>query len=94
MTPFVAAGIGAYWVYWNSNNKKHNAEYVGNPKVGDVYTISESRNDGTAYYFLRVAEIKGAGAPSEAAGETGPPADVPPSTPGATLVTCFSWPGR
>jgi hypothetical protein len=55
----LAACIGAYWIYWNSNNQKNRAEYVANPKVGDVYTISESRNDGTAYYFLRVAEIKG-----------------------------------
>jgi hypothetical protein len=38
---------------------KHRAEYVANPKVGDIYTISEPRNDGTAYYFLRIAEIKG-----------------------------------
>lgn len=55
----LAAGIGVYWIYWNNNNQKNRAEYVANPKVGDVYTISESRNDGTAYYFLRLAEIKG-----------------------------------
>ena len=55
----LAAGIGAYWIYWNSNNQKHNAEYVANPKVGDVYTISEHGNNGTTYYFLRLAEIKG-----------------------------------
>ena len=55
----LAAGIGAYWIYWNSSNQKNRAEYVANPKVGDVYTISEPRNDGTAYYFLRVADIKG-----------------------------------
>jgi len=55
----LAAGIGAYWIYWNNNNQKNNAEYVANPKVGDVYTISEHRTDGTTYYFLRLAEIKG-----------------------------------
>lgn len=55
----LAAVIGGYWIYWNSNNQKNRAEYVANPKVGDVYTISEPRNGGTAYYFLRVAEIKG-----------------------------------
>jgi hypothetical protein len=55
----LAAGIGAYWMYWNSNNQKNRAEYVANPKVGDVYTISEHRDDGTAYYFLRVTGIKG-----------------------------------
>ena len=55
----LAAGIGVYWIYWNNNNQKNRAEYVANPKVGDVFTISESRNDGTAYYFLRLAEIKG-----------------------------------
>jgi hypothetical protein len=55
----LAAGITAYWIYWNSNNQKNRAEYVANPKVGDVYTISEPRNDGTAYYFLRVAGTRG-----------------------------------
>jgi hypothetical protein len=55
----LAAGVGAYWMYWNSYNQKARVEYVANPKVGDVYTISESRNDGKAWYFLRVAEIRG-----------------------------------
>ncbi|HEY4110583.1 hypothetical protein [Puia sp.] len=57
--PILAVVIGAFWIFWNSNNQKNNAEYVANPKVGDVYTISEHRNDGTTYYFLRLAEIKG-----------------------------------
>ena len=55
----LAAVIGAYWIYWNSNNQKNNVEYVANPKVGDVYTVSEHRTDGTTYYFLRLVEIKG-----------------------------------
>ncbi len=55
----LAACVGSYWFYWNNNNQKNRDEFVANPKVGDVYSISESRNDRTAYYFLRVAEIKG-----------------------------------
>ncbi len=55
----LAAGIGAYWVYWNNNNQKKRAEYVSNPKVGDVYTISEEANTGKTYYFLRLAAITG-----------------------------------
>jgi len=55
----LTALIGAYWIYWNSDNQKNNARYVANPMVGDVYTVSEHRTDGTTYYFLRLAEIKG-----------------------------------
>jgi hypothetical protein len=55
----LTVAIGVYWIYWNSNNQKNNTEYVANPKVGDVYTISEHRRGERAYYFLRVAEIKG-----------------------------------
>ncbi len=55
----LAACIGVCWMYWSNENKKNSAEYVADPKVGDVYTISETRNDGKAWYFLRVAEIKG-----------------------------------
>jgi len=55
----LTALIGAYWIYWNSDNQKNNARYVANPMVGDVYTVSEHRTDETTYYFLRLAEIKG-----------------------------------
>ena len=55
----LAAGISAYWIYWNSSNQQHNAEYVANPKVGDVYTISEHGTLGTTYYFLRLAAVEG-----------------------------------
>jgi len=55
----LAALIGAYWIYWNSDNQKNNAQYVANPMVGDVYTVREHRTGGTTWYFLRLAEIKG-----------------------------------
>jgi len=55
----LAACITAYWFYWDSNNKRHNAEYVANPAVGDVYTVSERGTIGMTYYFLRLAEVKG-----------------------------------
>ena len=34
-------------------------ELVGNPAVGDVYTIKERKNDETDYYFLKIAGIAG-----------------------------------
>jgi hypothetical protein len=55
----LTAAIGAFWLYWNNNNQKNKAEYVANPKVGDVYTISEVGDAGKVYYFLRLAEING-----------------------------------
>jgi hypothetical protein len=55
----LAALVGAYWIYWNNDNQKNNTQYVANPLVGDVYTMKEHRTDGTIYYFLRVAGIKG-----------------------------------
>ncbi|HVU96912.1 MAG TPA: hypothetical protein VHE34_16900 [Puia sp.] len=55
----LAACIAAYWFYWDSNNKRHNAEYVAIPAVGDVYTVREPGALRTTYYFLRLAEVKG-----------------------------------
>src|ERR1700733_8028801 len=55
----LSVAIGAYWFYWNNNNQKNRAEFIGNPKVGDVYTISEDRNNETIYSFLRIAGIRG-----------------------------------
>jgi len=52
-------GIAAFWFYWNSNNQKNRSELVANPAVGDVYTISEERNIGTSYYFLKIFEVSG-----------------------------------
>ena len=51
----LAAGITAYWFYWNHNNQKHNAEYVADP--GSAMCILSGRNIGKAYYFLRIAAI-------------------------------------
>ena len=55
----LAMCIAAYWFYWNSNNQRNNAEYVANPKSGDVYTVSEHGTGGTTYFFLRLTEING-----------------------------------
>ena len=53
------AGIAIFWFYWNKNTQKHRMELVGNPAVGDVYTIKEKKNDETNYYFLKIAGIAG-----------------------------------
>jgi hypothetical protein len=55
----LTAAIAAYWFYWNANNQKHNAEFVASPRIGDVYTVKEDRNNGKAYSFLRIAAISG-----------------------------------
>ncbi|HEX9513183.1 MAG TPA: zinc-ribbon domain-containing protein [Puia sp.] len=52
-------GLATFWFYWNKNTQKHKIEYVGNPAVGDIYTISEEKNTGTTYYYLRIASIRG-----------------------------------
>lgn len=55
----LSVGLAIFWFYWNRNNQKHKIEYIGNPMVGDVYTITEEKNTGTTYSFLRLAEIRG-----------------------------------
>jgi len=47
-------GIAAFWFYWSKNMQKHKIEYVQNPEIGDVYTITEDKNSGTTYSFLRI----------------------------------------
>ena len=46
-------GLAAFWFYWNKNKQKHTTECVENPAVADVYTISEEKNIGTSYYFVK-----------------------------------------
>jgi hypothetical protein len=53
---FLALGI--FWFYWNKNTRQHNMEYVGDPKIGDVYTIARDSHDGTKYSFMRVADVR------------------------------------
>src|SRR5580692_11401756 len=53
------ACLTAFWFYWHSNTQRHTKEFVESPAVGDVYTISEEKNDGPNYSFLRVAAIRG-----------------------------------
>jgi hypothetical protein len=55
----LTVAIAGYWFYWNYNNRKNNAEFVENPKVDDVYIISEDGDIGKNYYFLRIAGIRG-----------------------------------
>src|ERR1700694_5959139 len=52
-------GLACFWFYWNSNTHKQKVEFVGSPAVGDVYTISDEKNNVTNYYFLRLAGIRG-----------------------------------
>lgn len=56
---FLFVLLAAGWFYWDWNKQKHNKEYVEKPAIGDVYTISEEKNTGTSYSFLRVAGIQG-----------------------------------
>lgn len=53
------AGIAIFWFYWNENNQKRKMELVGNPAVGDVYTMKQKKNDETNYYFLKITGISG-----------------------------------
>jgi hypothetical protein len=55
---FIAIGLAACWFYWYKNIQKHNREYIGNPLIGDVYTIREESNMSSNYYFLRIAGIE------------------------------------
>jgi hypothetical protein len=55
----LSVAITAYWFYWNNNNQKHKAEFVGNPVVDDVYIIKEDADIGKNYYFLRIAGVRG-----------------------------------
>jgi hypothetical protein len=56
---FLFVGLGIFWFYWNRNSQKQKIEFVGNPAVGDVYTISEEKNNETIYSFLRITGIRG-----------------------------------
>lgn len=42
----------------NLNNQKQKREYVSNPKIGDVYRISQFEKNTTTYYFLKIKGIK------------------------------------
>jgi hypothetical protein len=56
---FLFVGLGAFWLYWNKNTQKEKREFVQNPSAGDVYTITEEKNAGNTYYFLRIAAVAG-----------------------------------
>ena len=32
-------------------------ELVSNPQIGDVFTIKQTKNSGTSYYFLKIIEV-------------------------------------
>ncbi|MEO5562283.1 MAG: hypothetical protein ABIR18_02585 [Chitinophagaceae bacterium] len=40
------------------NDQKQMAKYIAEPKAGDIYTLSEKRDNLTIYYFLRIKEIR------------------------------------
>jgi|SRR5450432_122341 len=52
------AGLAIFWFYWNKNTLKHTTEYVGNPVIGDVYTVRDGKNKET-YSFLRITAVNG-----------------------------------
>ena len=52
------AGLIIFTVIGNLKNQKLKKEYVNNPKIGDVYRIRQVENNTTAYYFLKIANIK------------------------------------
>jgi hypothetical protein len=56
---FLFVVLAAGWFFWNRNNQKQNKVYVDKPAIGDVYTITEEKNSGTTYSFLRIAGIQG-----------------------------------
>ena len=43
----------------NITTQKEKANFIENPKVGDVYRIRKDENSSTFYYFLRVSQING-----------------------------------
>lgn len=53
------AALAIFWFYWNKNTQMHKIELVGNPAVGDVYTIKQEKNSETTYYFLKITGIVG-----------------------------------
>jgi hypothetical protein len=55
----LSVGIAIAWFFWNRNVQRDKIEFVDNPAVGDVYTITEEKNTGTTYSFLRIAAIRG-----------------------------------
>lgn len=54
--PILITAIIAFFVCFNLRTQSKKAEFVADPKVGDVYTMSE----GTKYYFLKLVAIDGA----------------------------------
>lgn len=57
--PILFAGLILVLVNTNLNTKKEKANFVANPKVGDVYRIRKEKNNKTSYYFLRLIRITG-----------------------------------
>lgn len=53
------AGIILACVVKNHIDGKNNAQFVADPRVGDVYTIRRVERDTTFYYFLKVSQVKG-----------------------------------
>lgn len=53
------SGLILLFVNVNLNTQKEKAKFVGNPKVGDVYTIRKETNNTSTYYFLRLSKISG-----------------------------------
>lgn len=56
---FLFVSLAIFWFYWNKNSQKNKTAFVGNPAVGDVYTISEEKNNETTYSFLKITGIRG-----------------------------------
>ena len=57
--PILFATLIPVIIYADRAVKKERADFVANPKVGDVYRIRKDENNTTTYYFLRLASIRG-----------------------------------
>jgi hypothetical protein len=53
----VFVSVAALWYFWNNHSQRNKMEFVSNPKIGDVFTIKQTKNDGTSYYFLKIIEV-------------------------------------
>jgi hypothetical protein len=51
------AGLCIVLLYANLNNQREKAKLVGDPKVGDVYTIKKDEHDSITYYFLLLVRV-------------------------------------
>lgn len=57
--PILFIALVVIMININISTQKEKVIFIDNPQVGDVYMIRNDENNSRAYYFLRVAAIKG-----------------------------------